>query len=188
MKLNVVKLSFLFIAVCAASCNLNTAPHGKIKKTVSKPSFTSLGKVALPLNGACNINEYNATAHDSLTGLKGLPSDVFYGKFIKSVPNYTALLLWNSKADYQLHYLATVSGSGKIIDKLELYGINCAEDANYHGEATYAIDKDLIITLKDTSASYQRNDEGIILKETIKTQSHTRKFHVDADGKITKDN
>ena len=97
---------------------------------------------------------------------------------------YVAILSVNTYSDYAIPYLITFTKQGTTITKFEVYKIGCSDDEFYHGEATFTINKNLTIKISDSSATYKRDSEGEIIKESTISKSSNYLFKVTDDGII----
>lgn len=117
----------------------------------------------------------------------GIPEYIWHivGK-VSENKKYVALLSINHYADYVLPYLTTFTKQGTLITKFELYEIGCSEDEFYHGKAIFTINKDLLIKMSDSSATYKRDSTGKIIKGSIISKSNNYLFKLMSDGTIVK--
>jgi hypothetical protein len=154
------------------------------KKQESTIYLDSLTKISLPISRTCGeISEVYDFSNNN-KAINDLPENLKFGGLVKKTDNYFAVILIDPYADFQLHYLTTVALDGNIIDKLELFSAGCSEDPYYWGQSNYTIDNNLNIIQTDSSATYSRDDNGKILKESIVSTSHRYSFYVDEYGKI----
>lgn len=100
---------------------------------------------------------------------------------------YVALLSANTYADYAIPYLLTFTLQGKLIGKLELYKIGCADEESYYSETQLMISKELLINIRDSSATYKLDNKGEIIKQSMKSESNNYRFKLMNDGTIMKD-
>lgn len=145
-----------------------------------------LTKTSLPLFNNCSTDlpvYENVNLQDIA---KDIPANLKFGGVLKESKNYLAILLIDTFADSQIHYLTTISKEGKIIDKFNLYSGNCLEDEFFWEQSDYRIDQELIIIQTDSSAKYKRDAEGEVVKESIKGSLHKYKLYVDEEGRIKK--
>jgi hypothetical protein len=144
----------------------------------------SLTKISLPISKTCGeISEVYDFSYNN-KAINDLPENLKFGGLVKKTDNYFAVILMDPYADFQLHYLTTVTLDGNIIETFELFSAGCSEDPYYWGQSNYTIDNNLNIFQTDSSATYSRDDNGTILKESIVSTSHRYSFYVDEYGKI----
>jgi hypothetical protein len=178
-----MRITIIILSLSVVSFNfvrINTSD----KKQESSIYLDSLTKISLPISRTCGeISEvYDFSSYRK--AINDLPENLKFGGLIKKTDNYFAVILIDPYADFQLHYLTTVTMDGNIIDKLELFSAGCGEDPYYWGQSNYTIDKNLNIIQTDSSATYNRDTNGTILKESIVSTSHRYSFYVDEHGKI----
>lgn len=180
----------ILVSICFLTCCSYFNADNKSEKQKTNSLLDSLTKISLPISATCGESSKVFDFSYNRKIISDLPENLRFGGLLKKTDKYFAVLLIDTYADYQNHFLATVSMDGKIIEMLELFSAGCSEDENYWGEAKYTIDNNLKIIQTDTSATYKRNDVGTIIKKTIKTSSHRLLFYVDKNGNInnTKDN
>ena len=169
-------LIILFILLGIA-CNTPTDKRNNIDE---------LTKVTLPYSGSCKTNLTIYEKDNISAVIQKLPDNLMFAGLLKHTEKYSAIILVDTHADYQIPYLTTINNQGEIIEKFDLYSIGCAEDESSWGQANFLIDKDLKIIQTDSSASYKRNENGEIIKETINGTSHKLEFYIDKNGKIKK--
>lgn len=165
------------------SCSFFNA-DSKVENKRTNTQLDSLTKVSLPVSGTCGENSNVFDYSYNRKAIRDLPENLRFAGLLKKTDKYFAVLLIDTYADYQNHFIATVSNDGKIIDKFALFSAVCSEDENYWGQAKYTIDKDLKIIQTDSSATYKRNEVGEIIKGTIESSSHRLSLYVDQNGKI----
>jgi|GEM_PF-6179002 len=178
MKQTIIVLAFLLTAC-------NSVPVDKSKST-TKPTINNLTQVKLPFSSICGAS-LTVFDEDSIQlFISDIPDNLRFGGLLKSAENYSAILLLDTYADYQIHYLTTVNKQGKIIETFDLFSYGCSEDEFFWGKTNYTIEKDLRILQTDTSATYKRTESGEVIKESIVSSSHRHEYYVDANGKIKK--
>ena len=100
---------------------------------------------------------------------------------------YIALLLANSGADWQMHYIATFTHEGKLLSNMELlFRAGCGEEEDYWGRAECSIMENLTVNLKDSSAEFKRDSNLNIISESIVAKSHSSSFAISDNGTIVK--
>ncbi len=144
----------------------------------------SLTKISLPISRTCGEISEVYDFSPNRKAVNDLPENLKFGGLVKKTDNYFAVILIDPYADFQIHYLATVALDGNIIEKFELFSAGCAGDPYYWGQSNYTIDNNLNIIQTDSSATYSRDADGTILKESIVSTSHRLSFYVDEHGKI----
>lgn len=144
----------------------------------------SLTKISLPISRTCgDISEVYDFSYNK-KAINDLQENLKFGGLVKKTDNYFAVILIDTYADFQLQYLTTVAMDGNIIETFELFSAGCGEDPYYWGQSNYTIDNNLNIIQIDSSATYNRDANGTILKESIVSTSHRFSFYVDEQGKI----
>jgi hypothetical protein len=143
-------------------------------------------QIKLPFSSECN-KYLEFVKSDSLEKLcEELPNHIKISGRLKKAKNYTAYLTVDCDADYQIHYLTTISNDGLIIEHFNLFSGGCAEDEFFWGMSEYTISDNLEITQNDSSARYRRNENGDILKETMQTKSQKLNYYLNQNGKTIK--
>jgi hypothetical protein len=183
-KNNTMKLSTIFLSLTLIACN--SILEDKSQLIEIKPSINQLTKIELPLTSRCGASLPVYDQDRIQTIIAELPKNLRFGGLLKNTENYSAIILLDTYADEQIHFLATVNRDGKIIAKFELFSNGCHEDEFFWGQANYTILEDLKILQADTSATYKRTEDGEIIKETIVSSSHRFEYYVDKDGRIKK--
>lgn len=165
------------------SCNF-LQPNTIHEKQESTIYLDSLTKISLPISKTCgDISEVYDFSYNR-KAINDLPENLKFGGLVKKTDNYFAVILIDTYADSQLDYLTTVALDGNIIEKFELFSAGCGGDPYYWGQSNYTIDNNLNIIQTDSSATYNRDTNGAILKESIVSTSHRFSFYVDEQGKI----
>lgn len=180
-----MKQIIIFTFFILTACNSVTTDKDTSIVT-EKPTIEKLTKIELPLSSKCgeSLTVYDQDSIQKL--ISKLPNNLRFGGLLKSTENYFAIILLDTHADEQIHYLVTVNKQGSIIEKFDLFSYGCHEDEFFWGQANYTINKDLKIFQSDSSATYKRTDEGEIIPETIVSSSHRHEFYIDNNGKIKK--
>jgi hypothetical protein len=180
MKPTVISL----FSILTACNSLLTDKTESIK--LEKSTIDQLTKIELPLSSHCGAS-LTVYDQDSIQNfVSELPEHLRFGGLLKRTENFSAIILLNTYADEQIHYLTTVNRRGKIIEKFNLFSDGCHEDEFFWGQAKYTIDKDLKILQTDSSATYRRTEDGEIIGESVLSSSNRLEFYVDNDGKIKK--
>lgn len=177
------KLLVLFFLILFG-CAMDEQKTAEIKSTYSKKN-DRIPMLKLPFKISCGADTMKITKIAVESSLfKTITDNLYLGGCIKSTENFKALILVNPNTDYQLHYLSTINKKGELIDQISLFNINCSGDQFYYGFAEYEISRDFIITLKDSTAKYKRNEKGEIDTESINSKSHLVKYKIDSIGRI----
>jgi hypothetical protein len=168
-------LTLIFLISCS---DKKTSFETLIEKidTISLPFFDTCGKDLDCLKFVGNdtaISQYLPSASISAFKLRVI------GK-LQQRRQYIMLLLADTYADCQLHYIVTFSNNGEVISKFALYRISGLTNEEYFGEAQCSISKDLVINLRDSTVEY--NDSG---KKFI-SNSPNDLFRIADNGSIVK--
>lgn len=177
-----IPLTFFFLSLVLTSCN--STSNKKNKST--KAHIEYLTTLNLPFSSSCgdNLEVFDKDSIEKI--ITKLPNNLKFGGVVKRTKTFIALMLMDTRADYQIPYLTTITIKGKIIDKFKLFSEDCVEDEFYKTQANYFIDRNLKITQTDSSESYKRTNEGEIIKTSVVKSSHNYRFFVDTNGKIKK--
>ena len=174
----------VLLTLALTACDFITTDKTQVAETVL--TIKNLKKIELPLSSICGTS-LEVLDEDSIRRIiPNFPENLKFGGLLKVSENYSAIILLDTYADQQIHYLTTVSKQGKIIEKFNLFSSGCSEDEFSWGQAKYVIDKDLKIVQTDSSATYKRTESGEIINEATISSSHRFEFQVDTDGKIRK--
>jgi len=180
-----MRLIVIAILLIVTSCYNNEQMDGSSK---SKDDFSinNLTKLNLPFKGECG-QDYLVYDKDSINKFAPkIPEYLRFGGLLKDCDSYIAVLLVNTLADFQIHYLTTLDKSGNIIEQYELFSNNCAQDAYFWGMSDYIIDENLNIIQKDSSATYERDSIGEIIEESVVTEANRLEIFVNDRGEIKK--
>ncbi len=100
---------------------------------------------------------------------------------------YVALLLADTYGDYQGHFVTTFTHKGVLISSQELFiRTGCGEDESYFGTFSYAITKDVLINMKDSTAEFKRDSAGNIIQGSVIPKVHNNIFRITDGGLIVK--
>jgi hypothetical protein len=173
----------LLISLIFINCTIN---EKKVIKKEKSNSFEKLSKIELPIEYYCG-ESLELFDNDSITKyIVDFPKGLRFGGLINKRNEFSTILLADTYADYQLHFIATVDKKGKMIDIFKLFSKDCGVDENYECESKYQIDKELNIKLSDSTATYERTESGEIIDKTIKVTTNSIHYSIDEKGKVTK--
>ena len=175
-------LLFLPLIALFACDSVQKTEEKVIEKT--KLTIQNLTKLNLPFSSKCgeNLKVYDK---DSIRNIfSDLPDNLKFGGLLKKTKTITAIILLDTHADSQIHYLFTLNDKGEILEKFKLFAEDCGEDEFYKTQSNYIIDRNLKITQTDNSETYKRTEEGEIIDSSIVKTSHKYEFYIDTKGKI----
>ena len=156
------------------------------KQSKEYPTIDKLTKISLPFSSSCGaiLKVYENVIIKSF--ISDPPPNLKFGGLLKITENFAAIILVDTYADSQIHYLTTITTQGKIIDKFKLFSSDCSEDELFCSKAKYTIDKELKIIQTDSYSTYKRNKNGEIIKKTIVKSTHKFEFYIDKNGNVKK--
>jgi hypothetical protein len=154
-------------------------------KKMDENIFSQLPHISLPFTGSSKQDLQPVELSKEYNHLSTIyPNNLKFVGVLAVRDTFTAILLVNTYADDQIPYLFTYTSKGEKIDSIELIQISVNEDVTYWGAANYVISENLMVSLYDSSSTYQRDNKGEIMKETIKPETHKLFYKITSNGNI----
>ncbi len=177
--------SFIFIS-CHSSTDNSSVNKPEAKNLTAIELFSSsLHSVPLPFKDTC----FDTVAVQHIKLPDSLPKFKTFGQIIGKInetSDYIAIL-FSKSGDIQLPILRTFNHNGELISSLRLYlGDCCGENEDCSGVSTVSISKDLHITLKDSTQTFERDKKKFDKKSNIKIKVKDEIYRISDKGEIEK--
>ena len=179
----------LFLTILLAfltSCYSPNKQENKDEKQEFENYLSQIPTLKLPVKFQCDNLDYSTVNKiNELEVSKFGPENSHVLGRIKLKNNLYGVI-YIFPADVPLPILQINNQCGKKISKLNFYENYCGEDENYFGSSSAKINKDLSIELRDSTVSFKRNEKGLIIDKTKKTEIRHRCFKISNSGEIFK--